>query len=72
MRFSKVLCAQHLGYYFKRHWLVQGKRTPRECGAKQVLASKGLPVFDALDIVKPEVKLNHPYVYNNNKFTTFN
>ena len=52
MRLNQTLYAQHIGFMFKKHWIVQGKRVLRETGAKQVLAAKGIPVVDALEFVK--------------------
>lgn len=57
MRITQVLRAQHLGFMFKKHWLVQGKRVPRDTGAKAVLESRGKRVVDAVEYAYPIVKL---------------
>jgi len=44
MRLTKTLCAQHLGWHFKKHWLVQGKRVPKETGAAAELLKRGVQV----------------------------
>lgn len=58
MHVTQALRAQHLGFMFKKHWLVQGKRVPRESGAKAVLESRGVPVNDAVEFIKPAVRLD--------------
>ncbi|KAM3956560.1 mitochondrial ribosomal protein L37 [Aphomia sociella] len=52
MKLSQVLNRQHIGFMFKKHWLVQGKRVPVDTGVEDVLRAKGIPVEDALDFVK--------------------
>lgn len=52
MRLSQVLHRQHIGFMFKKHWLVQGKRVPIDTGVEQLLKTKGIKVEDALDFVK--------------------
>lgn len=57
MRVTQVLRAQHLGFMFKKHWLVQGKRVPRDSGAKAVLEARGIEVLEATEFVNPVAKL---------------
>lgn len=57
MRITQALRAQHLGFMFKKHWLVQGKRVPRDTGAKAVLEARGKEVLDAVQYTNPIVKL---------------
>ena len=57
MRITTVLKRQHIGFMFKKHWRVQGSRTPNETGAEQILLSKGFAPVDANDWV---YKLNKP------------
>ncbi|XP_026760659.1 39S ribosomal protein L37, mitochondrial [Galleria mellonella] len=52
MKLSQVLNRQHIGFMFKKHWLVQGKRVPIDTGVEEVLRAKGIPVEDALEFVK--------------------
>lgn len=58
MRVTQVLRAQHLGFMFKKHWLVQGNRIPRDSGAKAALESRGIEVLDATEYVRPVVRLS--------------
>lgn len=57
MRLTQALRAQHLGHMFKKHWLVQGRRTPKDSGAKAILAARNIEVVDAVDLVKPARKI---------------
>ncbi|XP_045776211.1 39S ribosomal protein L37, mitochondrial [Maniola jurtina] len=52
MKLSKVLYRQHIGFMFKKHWLIQGKRVPIDTGLEESLKAKGIPVEDALEFVK--------------------
>ncbi|XP_016959775.1 39S ribosomal protein L37, mitochondrial [Drosophila biarmipes] len=56
MRLTKTLCAQHLGWHFKKHWLVQGKRVPKETGAAAELLKLGVKVKNPEDILNPKVE----------------
>lgn len=50
--------AQHLGHMFKKHWKIQGKRTPHETPAFAILEKKGIPIIEATELVnKKEPKL---------------
>lgn len=57
MRVTQVLRAQHLGFMFKKHWIVQGKRVPRDSGAQNQLQAQGIEVLDAMEFVKPVVRM---------------
>ncbi|XP_050354296.1 39S ribosomal protein L37, mitochondrial [Nymphalis io] len=52
MKLSQVLYRQHIGFMFKKHWLVQGKRVPIDTGVEDRLKEKGIPFEDALEFVK--------------------
>lgn len=52
MRLTLVLNRQHIGFMFKKHWLIQGKRVPLDTGIEEKLRAKGIPVEDALEFVK--------------------
>lgn len=52
MKLSQVLHRQHIGFMFKKHWIVQGKRVPIDSGVEEHLKQKGIPVVDALEFVK--------------------
>lgn len=58
MRPTQVLRAQHLGFMFKKHWLIQGRRTPKESGAKALLEAQNIAVVDANEFVKPIRRLD--------------
>ncbi|XP_053698104.1 39S ribosomal protein L37, mitochondrial [Sabethes cyaneus] len=51
MRFTCVLLRQHIGFHFKKHWIIQGKRIPVETGAQAELEARGIPVVDANEFV---------------------
>ncbi|XP_055641492.1 39S ribosomal protein L37, mitochondrial [Toxorhynchites rutilus septentrionalis] len=52
MRLSTVLLRQHIGFHFKKHWIIQGKRVPMETGADVELAARGIPVVDPNELIK--------------------
>jgi large subunit ribosomal protein L37 len=54
MRLTPTLCRQHIGFMFKKHWLVQGKRVPTETGAQQILQAKGINVVDVQEYLHPK------------------
>lgn len=54
MRITNVLLRQHIGHMFKKHWLVQGVRTPVKTTALIALEEKGLPIVKATDLVYPK------------------
>uniref|UniRef100_W8CD51 Large ribosomal subunit protein mL37 n=1 Tax=Ceratitis capitata TaxID=7213 RepID=W8CD51_CERCA len=58
MRFTNSLWAQHLGWTFKRHWLVQGKRIPRDTGAAAELEKCG-KLVKSFDLVESQKKSIH-------------
>ncbi|KAH8382714.1 hypothetical protein KR009_004906 [Drosophila setifemur] len=56
MRLTNKLCAQHIGWHFKKHWLVQGKRVPKETGAAAELLKLGIVVKSPEDILNPKLE----------------
>ncbi|XP_030243611.1 39S ribosomal protein L37, mitochondrial [Drosophila navojoa] len=44
MRITNKLYAQHIGWHFKKHWQVQGRRVPRDTGAAAELLKMGIQV----------------------------
>ncbi|XP_055524558.1 39S ribosomal protein L37, mitochondrial [Wyeomyia smithii] len=52
MRFTPILLRQHIGFHFKKHWIIQGKRVPVETGAQAELEARGIPVIDANELLK--------------------
>lgn len=52
MRLTQVLNRQHIGFMFKKHWLVQGKRVPIDTGLEEKLKAQGIQVEDALEFIK--------------------
>ncbi|XP_058059130.1 large ribosomal subunit protein mL37 [Anopheles bellator] len=63
MRLTDVLRRQHIGFFFKKHWLRQGKRVPNSTGAEEELAARGIEVRDPKDVLKvqlPRQEFNFP------------
>lgn len=56
MRFTPRLHAQHLGWMFKKHWQIQGKRIPTDTGAASELEKLGIQVKGAEDVIKPKLE----------------
>jgi len=50
MKLTAVLCSEHIGNAFKRHWKVQSQRQVFEYGNRKQLESKGIPVLDAVEV----------------------
>ncbi|XP_026494211.2 large ribosomal subunit protein mL37 [Vanessa tameamea] len=67
MKLSQVLHRQHIGFMFKKHWMVQGKRVPIDTGVEDSLKQKGIPFEDALEFIKEKqepkerIKIVGPY-----------
>lgn len=57
MKLSQVLKRQHIGFMFKKHWIIQGKRVPIDDGLEASLKAKGIEVQDALEFVKEKHEL---------------
>lgn len=53
MRLTQICLRQHIGRMFKRHWVVQGKKTPIDNGSISELAAAmgSLGIQDAMDYV---------------------
>ncbi|XP_055371253.1 39S ribosomal protein L37, mitochondrial [Condylostylus longicornis] len=58
MRLTSKLCAQHIGFMFKKHWHVQGKRVARSTGAIEELKAHGIEVKDPEEVIG----LKRPFV----------
>lgn len=58
MRFTAVLLRQHIGFHFKKHWIIQGKRLPSETGAQAELAARGIPVLDPNEVIQERREVN--------------
>lgn len=58
MRFTAVLLRQHIGFHFKKHWIIQGKRVPAETGAEAELLAHGIPVVDPNELIKERREVN--------------
>uniref|UniRef100_A0A182YKH1 Large ribosomal subunit protein mL37 n=1 Tax=Anopheles stephensi TaxID=30069 RepID=A0A182YKH1_ANOST len=52
MRLTNTLLRQHIGFYFKKHWLQQGKRVPNSTGAEEELVARGIIARDPSEVVK--------------------
>lgn len=48
MRITTVLCRQHIGNMFKRHWRIQGKRKVEETPALASLLANGISPKDPI------------------------
>lgn len=44
MRFTAPLNRQHIGFMFKKHWLVQGKRQVINTEAAETLKARKVPI----------------------------
>lgn len=51
MRLTPVLNRQHIGFMFKKHWVVQGRRVPIDTHIEEYIKAKGIKVEDALEYV---------------------
>ncbi|CAB3249153.1 unnamed protein product [Arctia plantaginis] len=56
MRLTQVLNRHHIGFMFKKHWLIQGKRVPIDTGIEEKLKAQGIQVEDALEFIKEKPK----------------
>lgn len=63
MRLTNKLCAQHIGWTFKKHWLVQRKRIPRDTGAVTELIKNGISVLNGKDVSKSETYIKQERKY---------
>jgi len=54
MRLTNKLYAQHIGWHFKKHWQVQGRRVPKETGAAAELLKMGLQVKSTEEVLSPK------------------
>ncbi|XP_034475449.1 39S ribosomal protein L37, mitochondrial [Drosophila innubila] len=54
MRLTNKLYAQHIGWHFKKHWQVQGRRVPKETGAAAELLKMGLQVKSTDEVLNPK------------------
>ncbi|XP_053669887.1 39S ribosomal protein L37, mitochondrial [Anopheles nili] len=63
MRLTNALLRQHIDFFFKKHWLRQGKRVPNSTGAEEELVARGISVVDPKTLIKevrPREKFNIP------------
>lgn len=51
MKLTVILFRQHIGWHFKKHWRVQGKRKITETSALKILKQNGIPVYEPKDIL---------------------
>lgn len=56
MRLTNKLYAQHIGWHFKKHWQVQGRRVPRETGAAAELFKLGIQVKPTDEVLNPKIE----------------
>lgn len=62
MRLTLVLNRQHIGFMFKKHWIVQGKRVPIDTHVEEYLTAKGIKVEDALEFINKKPEEHQRYV----------
>jgi len=62
MKITSVLCSEHIGNAFKRHWKTQSLRQVFEYDNRKQVESKGVPVLNAVEMfqnnlgqAKPEI-----------------
>ncbi|XP_060646402.1 large ribosomal subunit protein mL37 [Drosophila nasuta] len=56
MRLTNKLYAQHIGWHFKKHWQVQGRRVPKDTGAAAELLKMGVQVKTSEDVLNPKTE----------------
>lgn len=54
MKITQVLCKHHIGWFFKKHWHVQGRKKPVKSNIVQSLENRGITVYQPEDILKEE------------------
>lgn len=55
MKFSQILYKQRIGYHFKKHWLVQGRKKIIDTGAEDNLLKRGATIVKAEELLyKPQ------------------
>lgn len=47
MRITLSLLKQHNQRMFRRHWLVQGKKIPKDMKSEEALVKKGVQIIEA-------------------------
>lgn len=57
MRLTTVLCKQHIGRMFKKHWRIQSKRVPFVTEAEAEMQARGIPVYEPNDILEEHRQL---------------
>lgn len=56
MKVTQVLHKQHIYKMFVKHWMIQGKKVPRDTGAHKALLERGIAVHQPEDIVFQQQK----------------
>ncbi|XP_064540659.1 large ribosomal subunit protein mL37-like [Drosophila montana] len=57
MRLTNKLYAQHIGWHFKKHWQVQGRRVPKETGAAAELLKTGIQLKTPEEVLNPPIEI---------------
>lgn len=52
MKLTNVLCKQHIGKHFIKHWQIQGKKKVFDTGVEDILTKKGITVERAESYLK--------------------
>lgn len=67
MKITTVLCSEHIGNAFKRHWKVQSQRQVFEYGNRKQLESKGIQVLDAVKVFQSNLRQTKPELEKSSK-----
>lgn len=54
MKITQVLWKHHIGWFFKKHWHVQGRKKPISSKIVKSLEDGGVTVYQAEDIFQEE------------------
>lgn len=60
MKITQILNRQHIGFMFKKHWRIQGKRVPINTKLEERLQKQNIPVIDALEFIKEKPEEHEP------------
>ncbi|KAK5647641.1 hypothetical protein RI129_002533 [Pyrocoelia pectoralis] len=51
MKLYGLLFRQHIGWHFKKHWRIQGKKVAVNTEIAKILAEKGIPLYEPKDVL---------------------
>jgi len=67
MKITSVLCSEHIGNAFKRHWKTQSLRQVFEYDNRKQVESKGVPVLNAVEMFQNNLGQAKPEIMTANK-----